>query len=144
MAVAFLCGGLQYREAQADVTVLKRYAGGSKKQDAQLEGRWFSFRNDADLLEIIFVKDNHRFDEGVKSVDMRGCVNLTNIVILDDKMGNADFVVDKETKLKRIVSAIPKVRIFRNPEEGEDELVRLEEKEREVILRQRVIGASGG
>lgn len=132
LSIACLCGGKL--ETQADVTVLKRYPTGWQKDDAQLEGRWLYFKDDTDLLEIIFSKDNHRFGEGVKLVDMRGCVNLKNIVILDTQMDNTDFIVDKETKLERIVSAIPKVRIFKNPEEGEGNLfVRMEEKEKEII-----------
>lgn len=133
MAITCLCGGKL--ETQADVTVLKRYPTGWQKQDVQLEGRWLYFGNDIDLLEIIFLKDNHRFEDGVQSVDMRGSVNLTNIVILDAEMDPTDFLVDKETKLQRIASAIPeKTRIFSPPEEGEGKYsVRMEEKEKEII-----------
>lgn len=136
LAVAFLCGWL--RETQADVSVQKRYSTGNLfKKPERLEVRRISFENDENqtkILEIIFVVVKNGRPDGSLRVDLIGCAGLTNIVILGDNLGSVDFVVDEETKLKRIISAIPQTtRIFRNPEEGEDELVRLEEKEREII-----------
>ena len=133
-AVAFLCGGLL--EMQSDVSVQKRYSTGNRfEKPERLEGHRLSFKNDAYLLEIVFAGVKNDRPEGSLRVDLIGCAGLTNIVILGDNLGSVDFVVDEETKLKRIISAIPQTtRIFRNPEEGKNELVRLEEKEREVII----------
>lgn len=130
MSIACLCGGKL--ETQADVTVLKRYPTGWQKQSlVSNKQRNIHNQNDEQLLEIVFLKDD---DPKHQTVYLNGCVNLTNIVILDAEMDPTDFFVDKETKPQRIVSAIPKVRIFKNPEEGEGNLfVRMEEKEKEII-----------
>lgn len=132
LAVAFFCGGLL--EMQSDVSVQKRYSTGNRfEKPERLESHWLLIRNDEDLLEIVFsgIQDGRPVE--MLLVELIGCTGLSNIVILGDNLGSVDFVVNKETKLKRIFSAIPKIRIFRNPEEGEDERVRLEEKEKEVI-----------
>ena len=131
MIIACLCGGKL--ETQANVTVLKRYPTGWQKQSlVSNEQRNIHNQNDKQLLEIVFLKDD---DPKHQTVYLNGCVNLTNIVILDTEMDPTDFLVDRETKLQRIASAIPeKTRIFRTPEEGKGKYsVRMEEKEEEVI-----------
>lgn len=102
LAVAAFIGG--ELETQADVLVLKRYPTGWQKQSlVSNEQRNIHNQNDGELLEIVFLKDD---DPKHQTVYLNGCVNLTNIVILDANMTSTYFVAG-ENKLKNVF--IPRI-----------------------------------
>ena len=119
LAVAAFIGGKL--ETQADVTVLKRYPTGWQKQSlVSNEQRNIHNQNDRELLEIVFLKDD---DPKHQTVYLNGCVNLTNIVILDANMSSTYFNVDETNKLQRLVS-IPEqtIKFFHSSNERIEEL----------------------